>query len=173
MILIQKVRFFFKMKCNYKFWNLVVIVREEKILLINRNKNDFQGYVPPGGKVEFPETFFDSARREVYEETKLVVDSLELRGLSGFINEVKGEQYIYVDYYCELFHGDLIEDGPEGKVEWVSLSELKDVEIHPDIRIRIENILANTNYEYQVFWDEINGKPSHRRLDISDVPLKN
>ncbi|WP_127341775.1 NUDIX domain-containing protein [Enterococcus faecalis] len=156
------------MKCDYIFWNLVVIVKDNKILLIKRNKNDFQGYVPPGGKIEFPETFFDSARREVREETNLIVDNLEFKGLSGYINEIKGEQFIYVDFYCSSFHGDLVKNGPEGLVEWVPLNRLNEIEIHPDIRVRINNILLNNNYEYQIFWDELKGKPKNKRLDITD-----
>lgn len=156
------------MKCNYKFWNLVVIVKDDNILLIKRNKDDFQGYVPPGGKIEFPETFFDSARREVFEETQLVIESLELKGLSGYINEVKGEQFIYVDFYCTSFHGDIVIDGPEGRVEWIPINKLEEVEIHPDIRVRINSILNNLNYEYQIYWDEINGRPDKYRLDIPE-----
>ncbi|MGX7197906.1 NUDIX domain-containing protein [Enterococcus olivae] len=156
------------MDCSYRFWNLVIIVNEDQILLIKRNKNDFQGYVPPGGKIEFPETFFDSARREVFEETQLIVDTLELRGLSGYINEIKGEQFVYVDFYCSAFHGNLKKDGPEGSVEWIPINQLNEVEIHPDIKVRIENILSNKNFEYQIFWDENKGKPEKYRLDVMD-----
>jgi len=154
------------MDVKYKFWNLVVIVENDKILLINRNKNDFKGYVPPGGKVEFPETFFDSARREVKEETGLVVDNLEFKGLSGYINEGKNEQFVYVDFLCDNFHGNLNREGPEGTVEWIPISEFKNIDIHPDIKIRIENILKGTSFEYQIYWDEKNGKPGKKNLDL-------
>lgn len=156
------------MNVNYVFWNLVVIVKDDSILLIKRNKNDFQGYVPPGGKIEFPETFFDSARREVLEETGLIVDSLKFKGLSGYINEEKKEQFVYVDFFCNEFHGELIKDGPEGEVEWVPLAEFEKLNIHPDIKIRIENIIKEASFEYQIYWNETEGKPLKKRLDLFD-----
>ena len=92
-------------KVNYKFWNIAVIVKEEEILLINRKNGDFYGLVPPGGKVEFPESFGESVKRGVFEETGLSLNSIQLEGLSGYINEKRGEQYIYVDYYSNDFSG--------------------------------------------------------------------
>lgn len=142
------------MKNNYKFWNIVIIIKDDCILMIDRNKGDFGGYVPPGGKVEFPETFSDSAIREVKEETGLDVLSLDLYGISGYINEIKHEQYIYLDFLCTKFEGELLEVGPEGNLEWIPIESIEKIEITPHIKKRILNILKKKRYEYQVFWDE-------------------
>ncbi|OFI49749.1 hypothetical protein BG261_10750 [Floricoccus tropicus] len=139
---------------NYKFWNLIVVLKDEKILLIERNKGDFGGLVPPGGKVEFPETFIDSAIRELKEESGLTAIDIQQHGLSGFINEEKKEQFIFVDYLCTSFSGDLIENGPEGKSAWYPISKIKDLDIKDDIKLRILELLKGNLYEYQMFWDE-------------------
>ncbi|WP_053071991.1 NUDIX domain-containing protein [Ornithinibacillus contaminans] len=149
---------------NYKFWNLIVIVKDNNILLINRNKGDFFGLVPPGGKIQFPETFEESAKREVLEETGLTLNNLQLEGLSGYINEKKGEQFIYIDYYSDDFSGVLKREGEEGECDWYPISEFENLDIHPDIKTRIRNILENNSYEYQIFWDEDTNSPSGKKI---------
>ena len=49
---------------NIKNWVNVCVVKNNKILLLNRQHDDFPGWIPPGGKVEFPESFFEAAIRE-------------------------------------------------------------------------------------------------------------
>lgn len=139
---------------NYKFWNLVVVVQNDHILLIERNKQDFKGLTPPGGKVEFPETFMQSALRELKEETGLVALNLQQRGVSGFINSQKREQFIFIDYVCTSFEGELITNGPEGMCDWYHIHAIENLNIKADIKTRILELLKNNIYEYQMFWDE-------------------
>ena len=59
-----------------------VIVKDGKILLIKRKNEPFQGqYALPGGFVEYGETVEAALRREVLEETGLVVDVCSLVGI--------------------------------------------------------------------------------------------
>ncbi len=59
-----------------------VIVEDGKILLIKRKNEPFQGqYALPGGFVEYGETVEAALRREVLEETGLVVDVCSLVGI--------------------------------------------------------------------------------------------
>lgn len=139
---------------HYKFWNIVVIKKKDSILLIDRIKGDFSGFVPPGGKVDFPETFIDAVFREAYEETGLKLEKADFRGISGFINKDKKEQFVFLDYYCEHFSGEVKADGPEGKCAWYPIDELSNMNIKSDIRKRIEYILSGERYEYQMLWDE-------------------
>ena len=56
---------------NYKVWTLCMIQDGDRVLMLNRNHDHFQGYIPPGGKLEFPESPVEGAIREVKEETGL------------------------------------------------------------------------------------------------------
>ncbi len=56
----------------------VCIKKGNQVLLLNRQHDDFKGWIQLGGKVEFPESFFEAAVREVKEETGLTVRHLQL-----------------------------------------------------------------------------------------------
>jgi ADP-ribose pyrophosphatase YjhB (NUDIX family) len=65
----------------------VALVRNDKVLLVKRGRPPVKGmYAFPGGRVEAGEDWADAARRELYEETGLVVDELH------FIEEVMTER---------------------------------------------------------------------------------
>ncbi len=39
-------------------WVNICVKKGDKVLLLNRQHDDFKGWIQPGGKVEFPESFF-------------------------------------------------------------------------------------------------------------------
>lgn len=98
-----------------------VIVENDKgeILLIKRSDNGCWGYA--GGSVELGEKVEDSACRELFEETGLVADELEL--FSVFSGEdtrytyPNGDEVHNIDivYICRKFHGELCPDITEAK----------------------------------------------------------
>ena len=40
-----------------KNWVNICVLKNQEILLLNRQHDNFPGWIPPGGKVEFPESF--------------------------------------------------------------------------------------------------------------------
>lgn len=66
------------------FYILCLVEDENKILLQNRIKKDWQGYALPGGHVELGESFVDAVIREIKEETGLVVIEPRLAGVKQF-----------------------------------------------------------------------------------------
>jgi 8-oxo-dGTP diphosphatase len=59
-----------------------VIIKDGKIVLIKRKEEPFQGqYALPGGFVEYGETVEAALRREVLEETGLIVEVNSLVGI--------------------------------------------------------------------------------------------
>lgn len=60
---------------------LCLIEDGDKILLQNRAKKDWQGYVLPGGHVEPGESFVDAVIREMKEETGLTILEPRLVGV--------------------------------------------------------------------------------------------
>ena len=67
---------------------------EGRILLQKRMNNDTWGI--PGGIMEIGETFVETVKREVFEETNLILDELSLFGLysgkSGFASYPNGDK---------------------------------------------------------------------------------
>lgn len=90
---------------------VIIVDSENRILLQLRSDNHCWGYA--GGSVEIDEVVEDAAKRELYEETGLLAESLELFGIfSG-----KDLHYVYpngdevsnidIVYVCKNFKGKL------------------------------------------------------------------
>lgn len=90
---------------------VIVVDCENRILLQLRSDNHCWGYA--GGSVELDEAVEDAAKRELFEETGLIAESLELFGVfSG-----KDTHYIYpngdevsnvdIVYVCRKYTGTL------------------------------------------------------------------
>ena len=105
---------------------------EEQVLMIHRNKKDeHQGlWLAPGGKVEPNEAPYETAIREMLEETGLQIKDHELRAVLSFPDDGDspfGDEWHVFVFYSNSFSGTLSENCPEGKLEWVpknSLTEL-------------------------------------------------
>ena len=91
--------------------SVAVIDGEGRFLLQKRTDNGQWGY--HGGCVEPGETVEEAAKRELFEETGLLADGLELHGVySGpgmFYIYPNGDETNIVDivYICRSWHGDM------------------------------------------------------------------
>jgi 8-oxo-dGTP pyrophosphatase MutT (NUDIX family) len=95
----------------------LVFDKENRVLMQNRSDNGQWCF--PGGFMELGESIQDTARREVFEETGLLLDKLELFGIySGpeydktFSN---GDQVslVHISFICKQYKGELIESNEE------------------------------------------------------------
>ena len=91
--------------------------KDNKVLMQKRSDNGQWGF--PGGFMELGESVQDTAYREVYEETGLLLEELELFGIySGpkydktFSN---GDQVslVQISFICKRFSGELVESNEE------------------------------------------------------------
>lgn len=113
----------------------VFVYRQGQVLLQKRKDNHCWGI--HGGAVEIGETTEEAAKRELWEETGLIANKLELLGVfSGkdmlYTYPNGDEVYIIgINYVCRDFSGDLLSETDETLgLQWFDIYELPQ-EINP------------------------------------------
>ena len=109
---------------------LCYIEKDGRYLMIHRVKkeNDMNKdkWIGIGGKFEAGETPFDCARREIYEETGLVANSLIYKGIVTFVSDEFGTEYMHLFKVTDIT-GDLKTNCDEGVLEWVDKDKILDL----------------------------------------------
>jgi len=116
-----------------------VVIRNEHVLLMYRNKFGQEYYSLVGGGIRMGEDPVDALKREVFEETSLEVANPILVIVED-AGEIFGTQYIYV---CDYAGGEigLLPESEEAKITamgqnlyepvWLPLSDLPSVNLLP------------------------------------------
>ena len=98
---------------------VIVFDKDNKVLVETRADDGYLDF--PGGNVEIAEEVKNTAKRELFEETGLIADELELFDIySGEITKYTyfNQDVIYgvdVVYLCKKYHGELKMDPKEVK----------------------------------------------------------
>ena len=119
-----------------------IIIQDEKILLLHRQKNGEIYYITPGGGLEEGETPEQAAKREIKEETNLDVEIGELifkfNGVYGYpeyfflVKNIQGEARLggeELEKNCEENHYE---------IAWTPLDKLRETNLLP---LEIKNII--------------------------------
>ena len=111
-----------------------LIFQRGKILLVERGKEPLKGYWSlPGGALETGERLKDGLRREVMEETGLIVEPGEVFEIfERIMPDKKGRaeyHYVLLDYICEVKGGELAAATDCSDAAWVSRKKLKDYKL--------------------------------------------
>ena len=136
---------------NVELTVLCLITDDDRMLLQNRIKKDWQGYTLPGGHVE-PGSFVDAVIREMKEETGLDIKNPRLVGVKQF--PIKNERYVVLLFKTTEYSGTVV-SSDEGQMEWVEsnrLSEINTVDDFEDL-MRVINDPALTEFQYLVDGD--------------------
>ncbi len=116
----------------------VIVEDRGRVLLIQRGTEPMKGHWSlPGGLLELGETLMDGVKREVREETGLIVEPLAIVEVVDRIyrnSDVDESQvryhYVVVDYLCRVVDGELQPSSDAAEVAWVSRTEWKDTNLH-------------------------------------------
>ena len=109
--------------------SVIVVDSDNRILLQLRSDNHCWGYA--GGSVELDEVVEEAAKRELFEETGLIAESLELFGVfSGkdtHYTYPNGDEVSNVDivYVCRRYTGELkCQDGEVDELKFFHVDEI-------------------------------------------------
>jgi 8-oxo-dGTP diphosphatase len=106
-----------------------LIFEDQKILLVERGKEPLKGYWSiPGGIVETGEKLVEAIRREVAEETGLVIEAYSMFEIfERVIPDAEGQpeyHYVLIDYLCRRLSGDAVAATDASGVAWVTEQNL-------------------------------------------------
>jgi len=136
-------------------YTMCIVQDGDRILLINRpDKLGFPGWIGPGGKVDFPESLTEGAIREVREETGLIVKDLIYKGLDEYVDPQKNHRYMVFNYITKTFEGELLENPPEGELQWIPIDEVMDYPMQSWFMRRLPFFFENGTFEIYEIWDE-------------------
>lgn len=122
----------------------VAILRDKKILMVRRAKDDFLGGVfeLPGGGVDADETIGDSALREVREETGLMPTKV-IATFDGFdYSTNKKPKVRQINFIIEVEPGTVTLSEEHDDSIWVNSKNLQSLEITNNMLVCVKNALA-------------------------------
>ncbi len=110
----------------------------QQVLMIKSPRRDWEF---PGGQVEVGETLTQALKREVLEETGIVV---EPKLLVGIYSNTRKPSLLMLDFVCEYVSGEPKVSAESLQVEWVERSDALARVKRPAIRGRLQKMLEFT-----------------------------
>jgi len=99
----------------------IIIENEKKEILIGKRKSNLSPfYSIPGGHLEAGETFEEAAKKEVFEETGLIIDDPKVFCVTNNLRTFQQQDihFVSVSLIATKFSGELINKEPEKCEFW-------------------------------------------------------
>ncbi len=130
--------------------------KRNKILLQRKKKKLFGGgkWNAPGGKIKGNETPEEAAKREVSEETGLIIKSIASHGQLNFhfINKAKPDWIVYI-FSTDSFSGSP-KANQEGMLKWVTIDQIPYDYMWPDDQYWLPLLLKNKKFKGDFWFDK-------------------
>ncbi len=135
----------------------------KRVLMIHRNKRPddihYGKYNGLGGKLESHEDVVSGLRREIEEESGLIVDSALLRGTISWPGFGKNdEDWFGFIFRIEHWHGTALTGNHEGTLEWVPLDSLLSLSLWPSDRNFLPMVFDNAPHTFHGIMPFKNGE---------------
>jgi 8-oxo-dGTP diphosphatase len=130
----------------------------KKVLLLQRSRDPMRGKCTGvGGKTEFFEDIRDSCLREAFEETGLVVHSLELKGILKTVLQGNLSSWILFVYTAQAT-GEEVAPCDEGQLLWVQKEDLPSINLIGFIRSIIDRLFTKGSFFEGIATHDADGK---------------
>ena len=124
--------------------------RDLKVLLIERGQEPYKGaWAFPGGFLNMDETAEQGARRELKEETGLVLNHLKQVGAFSDVNRDPRDRVITLAFYALSKISEVQGSDDAAKAQWFSLNEIPRLAFDHDLILRktLQRIREDIRYE--------------------------
>lgn len=131
---------------------LLTPMNGNKILMQQRLKHPYFGFFGlVGGKVKYGESIFETAKRELLEETglegKVDLMLIEHKTDCGTEGQVLEDKFFYI-FKATKLKGKLIKEFEHGKNVWVEKSKVKDLENLFDDVLQIFSLIEKEEFKF-------------------------
>lgn len=104
------------------------LMDKDRVLLLQKPSKGW--WVAPGGKMESGESIAEAVKREYREETGLSISKVQLASVFTVLM-IDGEnifdEWMMFSFKAADFAGTLVENSPEGKLQWVELAKVDEL----------------------------------------------
>lgn len=148
-----------------------VINNSNDWLFINRTKS-WTGLALPGGHIEGSESALECIKREMLEETGLVLDSLIFKGILHFYNSTTGKRYIIFNYLSTHYSGELKTSCGEGTLLWINPKEFDNYQFAEGMEKRFGLFTQKFPTETFIEWNEVDGYIDVKSYGLTVNPVE-
>lgn len=148
-----------------KLMNMCKIVDKNngKVLVQERIKC-WNGIAFPGGKVEEGESIVQSVKREIFEETGLMLKEVKICGIKDWYDKRTKQRDLIILFESSDFEGNLLEETTEGKVYWLDESEIFTKKFADDFD-QLLNVFDDVKVNEMIYEDNLN-PDENKRWDL-------